>query len=74
MLREEVIARFIPYVESQLQQGLKLSSLTRHILGLYQHIPGAARWRRYLSQESHKQGATAEVLHAALACVNGNQG
>lgn len=69
LLREEVIARFIPYVERQLKQGLKLSSLTRHILGLYQHLPGAARWRRYLSQESHKKNAGVGVLQAALSCV-----
>jgi len=64
--RPEIIDRFIPYVAAKLEQGVKLSSLTRHILGLYQSMPGAQRWRRYLSQEGHKPGATVDVIRQAL--------
>ena len=67
--RTEVIDRFIPYVEAQLKAGIKLTSLTRHILGLFQNMPGAARWRRYLSQESHKQNADASVISQALMAI-----
>jgi tRNA-dihydrouridine synthase A len=67
--RAEVVEQFIPYVETMLAQGVRLSSLTRHILGLYQNIPGAGRWRRYLSQESHKPNANAEVIRQALLAV-----
>ena len=64
--RQEIIEKFIPYVETKLQEGVKLSSLTRHILGLFQNIPGAAIWRRYLSQEAHKKNADANVIRTAL--------
>ena len=64
--RHEIIEKFIPYVENQLQAGVRLSSMTRHILGLFQNIPGAAAWRRYLSQESHKKNAGVNVIREAL--------
>lgn len=70
--RSAVIEQFIPYVENMLANGVRLSSLTRHILGLFQNMPGASRWRRYLSQESHKKGADANVIRQALHTVYGN--
>ncbi len=65
--RHQVIAAFIPYVEQQLARGVPLNAMTRHILGLFQGAPGARRWRRYLSEQAHRPGASAAVLTAALA-------
>lgn len=67
--RAEIVERFVPYIEQQMQQGVKLSSLTRHILGLFQRQNGAAKWRRYLSQQSHLPGANAEVVRHALVAI-----
>jgi tRNA-dihydrouridine synthase A len=64
-----VIERFIPYVEEQLAEGVRLSAMTRHILGLYQGVPGARRFRRHLSTEAVKPGAGTEVLREAAAMV-----
>jgi tRNA-dihydrouridine synthase A len=44
--RDDVIARLIPYVEGQLDRGVHLNHITRHILGLYQGVPGARKFRR----------------------------
>ncbi len=68
--RAEIVEEFIPYVEKNLLAGVRLSSMTRHILGLFQNIPGAAVWRRYLSQKSHNKNADATVIREALASVN----
>lgn len=62
----EVIERFLPYVEQQLALRTSLSTLIRPILGLFQGRPGARRWRRYLSENSHHPGVGVEVITTAL--------
>jgi tRNA-dihydrouridine synthase A len=67
--RHEVIERFLPYAESQLRKGVRLHSMTRHLLGLFHGEPGARAWRRYLSENANKEDAGLEVLVNALALV-----
>jgi tRNA-dihydrouridine synthase A len=67
--RAEVVERLIPYVEAQRAQGVPVSAITRHILGLYQAVPGARLWRRTLSEKVHRPGTGPEVLREALAWV-----
>jgi tRNA-dihydrouridine synthase A len=67
--REQLVRRFLPYVERELAAGTPLAHMTRHILGLYRGQPGGRAFRRVLSQNAHKPGAGAEVLLAALAEV-----
>jgi tRNA-dihydrouridine synthase A len=47
---ERVLARFLPYVESELAAGTPLRSMTRHLLGLRAGQAGGRRWRRELSE------------------------
>ena len=65
--REQIVEDFLPYVERQLAQGVPLKSITRHMLGLFNGLPGARAWRRHLSEEAHLPGAGPEVILAALA-------
>jgi tRNA-dihydrouridine synthase A len=65
--REEIVADFLPYVERQLTQDVPLKSITRHMLGLFNGLPGARAWRRCLAEEAHKPGAGPEVIKEALA-------
>lgn len=67
--RPEVIEKFIPYVEEQLRAKTKLSSITRHILGLFQSQKGARLWRRYISEHAHREGAGVHILQDALQKV-----
>jgi tRNA-dihydrouridine synthase A len=60
---------FIPYIERELARGTRLSSMTRHILGLFRGVPGARAFRRHLAVEAVKPGAGAEVLAEALSLV-----
>ncbi|MDN8542287.1 tRNA dihydrouridine(20/20a) synthase DusA [Erwinia sp. BC051422] len=64
-----VVRSMYPYIERELAQGTYLGHITRHMLGLFQGIPGARQWRRYLSENAHKPGANVETLEAALALV-----
>jgi tRNA-dihydrouridine synthase A len=67
--RREVVEAYLPYVAQQLGNGLKLNQMTRHILGLYQGLPGARSFRRVLSEQAHRPGASLEVIRQALAAV-----
>jgi tRNA-dihydrouridine synthase A len=67
--RAQVIERYLPYIEARLAEGARLHAMTRHILGLFQGLPGARAWRRYLSQNAHRPGAGPEVVRQALALV-----
>ena len=69
--RAEAIEAFLPYVEDRLVEGLGLHAMTRHILGLFNGLPGARAFRRHLATEGVKPGADAGVLREALAYVTG---
>ncbi len=69
--RDEVIARLRPYVEEHLARGDRLQHITRHILGLYQGLPGARAFRRVLSEQAHRADAGWEVIERALAARRG---
>lgn len=64
--RHAVIESLLPYIEEQLKNNVKLSSITRHILGLFQGEPGARGWRRYLSENAFQSGAGIDVVKGAL--------
>ncbi len=65
--RFEIIEKLVPYIERQLTQGTHLQHITRHILGLFHHQPGAKRFRRHLSENAWKKGATVDTLITAVS-------
>ncbi|TQV78711.1 tRNA dihydrouridine(20/20a) synthase DusA [Exilibacterium tricleocarpae] len=67
--REQVMAAYIDYCATQLQRGTRLHHMSRHVLGLFQGIPGARQFRRHISENAHKPAAGIDVLDAALAAV-----
>ena len=67
--REAVMAPFLDYVEARLAEGVRLATMTRHVLGLYLGRPGARRWRRQLSEGACAPGAGTEVIRAAMQMV-----
>lgn len=58
--RFEIMAQMMPYFEQRLAQGAPISVLTRHILGLFQHLAGARKWRQALSGGNAKSIADIE--------------
>ncbi|MBX3700956.1 MAG: tRNA dihydrouridine(20/20a) synthase DusA [Dokdonella sp.] len=65
--RDELLLRLRPHVETHLAQGGRLQHITRHILGLYQGLPGARAFRRVLSEQAHQAAAGWPVVEAAIA-------
>jgi tRNA-dihydrouridine synthase A len=64
--REAVVRALLPYVEAQCAAGVPVKAVTRHILGLFNGLPGARLWRRHLSETAHRPGAGPEVVEQAL--------
>jgi tRNA-dihydrouridine synthase A len=69
----EALAAFRPYVEAQLERGVRLHSMTKHLLGLFPGQPGARRFRRYLSTEGVRSGAGLTEYDTAIAIVREEQ-
>ena len=63
--REALLERMARYAQRQLAQGDRLSSITRHMLGLYAGEPGARDYRRLLSEGARSAGAGPELLRRA---------
>jgi tRNA-dihydrouridine synthase A len=66
---KEAVLALIPYIERETAKGMRLHSITRHVLGLFRAVPGARAFRRHLAVEAVKPGATASVMADALALV-----
>lgn len=70
--RADVLEGLIEYARAHLQRGGRLNNIARHALGLYHGQPRARAYRRYLSEKAVGEGATADVLHEAMAIVEGH--
>jgi tRNA-dihydrouridine synthase A len=57
------------YIDAELAAGTPLAAMTRHMLSLFQGVPGARAWRRHISEQAHRPGADLAVLRDALARV-----
>lgn len=69
LTRHEVVEAMLPYIDYWVAKGLKLSAISRHLLGLFTGQTGTKAWKRYISEKAHLPGAGAEVIEAALAKV-----
>ena len=70
--RDAVLERLKPYVAAHLARGDRLQHITRHILGLYQGLPGARAFRRLLSERAHRAEAGYEIVEQAIAARRGD--
>lgn len=67
--REAIVSRYAAYAKEELQRGVPLRALTRHLLGLYNGLRGARRWRRTLSELHDVTPTDAEIFQRALQNV-----
>jgi tRNA-dihydrouridine synthase A len=64
--REEAVAGMTAYCRRQVKAGVPVKNVSRHLLGLFQGLPGARRWRRYISEHAHLDAANDRLLKEAL--------
>jgi tRNA-dihydrouridine synthase A len=67
--RRTVLEQLLPYVDRHLQDGGRLNSVVRHILGLYHGQPQARAFRRHLSERAPGGSAGRDVLLQAIRIV-----
>lgn len=67
--RPEVVEAMLPYIDHWTGNGVKLSSITRHMLLLFAGQPGSRTWKRHVTEKSSQPGAGIEVLKEAIALV-----
>lgn len=65
--RGDLLRALRPYVEAQLQSGVYLKHITRHLLGLFAGERGGRAFRQVLSEGAHKPGADWSLVEQALA-------
>lgn len=67
--RHEIIDKMTDYIDRQIQQGTAVKHVSRHLMGLFQGLPGARAWRRYLSENAWQDDNNTQLLRQALAAM-----
>ena len=66
---DAAVQAYCRYIERELANGTPLNAMTKHMLGLFNGRLGARLFRRHISENATKHGASISVLHDALACL-----
>ncbi|MFT3807173.1 tRNA dihydrouridine(20/20a) synthase DusA [Arenimonas sp.] len=64
--RESLLRAYFPYIQAQLERGVALKHISRHILGLFHAQPGGRLFRQILSEGAPRAGAGMVLLEQAL--------
>jgi tRNA-dihydrouridine synthase A len=65
----DILAAMASYAEREMQTGVRVNNIARHMLGLANGMPGARQFRQILSVEACKPGANASVFSQALEAI-----
>jgi tRNA-dihydrouridine synthase A len=66
---KHALAAMGDYIDAELARGVRLHSITRHLLGAFHAVPGARAFRRYLAENAGRGGASTQVLRDAVALI-----
>jgi tRNA-dihydrouridine synthase A len=64
--RRAVVESMLPYIQGELDRGVRLHSMSRHLLGLYHGQPGGRLWRRHLGEAATQRSAGVTELRDVL--------
>lgn len=67
--RREAVDAMRTFLHAELAEGTPARAVLRHMLGLFNGMPGARRWRRHLSDAALLSQSGARVLDDALAAL-----
>ena len=54
ILRTDVLYKLLPYIQSEIDKGTKISHITKHLMGLFKGFDGAKNIRKYLVSLSNE--------------------
>ncbi|PTQ88393.1 tRNA dihydrouridine(20/20a) synthase DusA [Agitococcus lubricus] len=69
----QILQRFLPFIEQELTAGVPLMQMSRHILGLFQGMAGARKWRQHLSSYAYQKHRGIELIEEAASFVEDRQ-
>jgi tRNA-dihydrouridine synthase A len=71
--REDIIEPMSLYLERLVKEGTPVKYASRHLLGLFQGLPGANAWRRHLSENAFRDDENTQLLFQArdAMCISG---
>ncbi|MGK7938280.1 MAG: tRNA dihydrouridine(20/20a) synthase DusA [Xenococcaceae cyanobacterium] len=67
--RHQIVEAMFPYIDYWVGKGVKLHSISRHMLQLFAGQPGTKAWKRYISENAHLDSADSLVISSALAKI-----
>ncbi|MGL4883128.1 MAG: tRNA dihydrouridine(20/20a) synthase DusA [Waterburya sp.] len=67
--RHQIVEAMLPYINYWVNRGVRLNSISRHMLQLFAEQPGTKAWKRYITTHACLPGANALTINAALAEV-----
>jgi len=65
----ELIEAFIPYLEAQMQEGVPLHIMTKHLIGMFAGKRGARRYRQLMGEGACKPGASIALVREAKNAI-----
>jgi tRNA-dihydrouridine synthase A len=64
--RLDVVRAMTLYADGQIRLGVPVGRISRHLLGLFQGLPGARAWRRFISEHAHLEQTPDRLFTQAL--------
>ena len=66
---DAVVEAMAEHTDRHVTDGGRANHVARHMIGLFHGCPGAREWRRALSSEATRPGATGDVIREAYALL-----
>lgn len=63
----EVARQYAHYMQTWMDKGVRLSAMSRHVVALFQQVPGARLWRRHISEQANKACDAMSLIEGALS-------
>ncbi|PID63122.1 MAG: tRNA dihydrouridine(20/20a) synthase DusA [Gammaproteobacteria bacterium] len=65
----DVARRYAVYIQARMEQGVRPSIMTRHLVALFQEVPGARLWRRHISENVSSTDDAVKLVDDALVPI-----
>ena len=69
LTRHQIVEAMFPYIDYWVGKGVKLHSISRHMLQLFAGQPGTKAWKRHISENAHLDSADSLVISSALTKI-----
>ncbi len=64
-----IARRYAEYMQGEFERGVPMTVMSRHLIALFQGVPGARNWRRHLGGQASKAQSAIELVEQSLQFV-----